>query len=374
MKPKVMIISSVHRWDDTRIFHRQATSLAKKYDVELHAPADFDSKELNGVKIIGLPKWKKERDRVKLWWILFKRVFQSNADIVHFHDPELIPLGIVVKLFSKRKVIYDVHEHYVYNIMDKDWIPMYVRPFVRRVFILLESICVPKFDSIIYTTPKVGQRYFSITKRAISIENYPKKSTYETPSQKRDKNFVIYLGRVKRDRGIEEAILAFRKVIKKVPSATLNIVGDVTPERYENELKLLVKQLSLDGRIFFYGYVPHLKTLDFLKKAICGIVTFLPVKNHMSCLPNKLFEYMASGISVIASNFELYKQVVDNSKCGITVDPNNVEAIADAIIKICNDVDNAVRMGMNGREAFDKRYNWEIEEKKLWGLYAELFE
>ena len=67
MKPKIMIISSVHRWDDTRIFHRQATSLAKKFDVELHAPADFDSKVLNGVKIIVLPKWNKERYRVKLW-------------------------------------------------------------------------------------------------------------------------------------------------------------------------------------------------------------------------------------------------------------------------------------------------------------------
>jgi len=58
-----MIITSVHRWDDTRIFHKQATSLAKKFDVELHAPADFIEKEQNGVMIYGLPKWKKEKDQ-----------------------------------------------------------------------------------------------------------------------------------------------------------------------------------------------------------------------------------------------------------------------------------------------------------------------
>ncbi|NCQ54677.1 glycosyltransferase family 4 protein [Candidatus Peregrinibacteria bacterium] len=375
MKPKVMIITSVHRWDDTRIFHRQASSLAKYYDVELHAPADFDSKELNGVRIVGLPKWKKKRDRAKLWWILFKRVFKSKAGIVHFHDPELIPLGIVIKFFSKRKVIYDVHEHVISDIEGKNWIPGYLRLFIIKVFIFLERICVPKFDAVIYTTPTVGERYLKLSKRAISIENYAKIDTFLRTRLNKNKSFpktAIFLGRVLDFRGVDRVIKAFQVIVKRIPDARFMIVGDIVPENYEIELRSLRKELELEEHVEFTGFVPHLETVRYLEQADCGVVTFLPTEVNKACLPNKLFEYMASALPVIASDFPLYKEVVESSQCGLCIDPNNIDAIADAIIRIFKNHDIGLEMGLRGREAFMKKYNWEKEEKKLLALYGEL--
>lgn len=375
MKPKALIISSVHRWDDTRIFHRQATSLAKKYDVELHAPADFCSRQLNGLSVIGLPKWKKESDRIRLWWILLKRVFKSDANIVHFHDPELIPLGFIIKLFSKKKVIYDVHEHIIADIGSKNWIPNYMKSLVTKALILLENIAVPKFDAVIYTTPSVGERYLRRSKKAVSIENYSKLDTFdEIQLRKRVSSHktVIYLGRVLKLKGVHQVIRAFKNVIASLPDARFVIVGDIVPKDFELELRTLTKDLKLEKQIEFAGFIPHLETVEYLTNADCGVVTFLPAKCNTACLPNKLFEYMAAGIPVVASNFPLYREVVEGSKCGLLVNPDNTDMIAEAIVRILGNPEVASQMGLRGREAFKRKYNWEKEEEKLLELYGEL--
>jgi hypothetical protein len=92
-KKKIFIGSSVHRWDDIRVFYKQAISLAKHYDVELHILADFKFKEYKGVKIFGLGIWAKAIHRVPIILKLLYRALKANAAIVHFHDPELIPVS-----------------------------------------------------------------------------------------------------------------------------------------------------------------------------------------------------------------------------------------------------------------------------------------
>ncbi len=372
LKPKVMIITSVHRWDDTRILYRQATSLAKRYDVELHAPAKFEVKVWNGVKVIGLPLWKKERDRVKLWFLLLKRIVRSKADVVHFHDPELIPLAYFVRLISKKKIIYDVHEHIVYDIQDKKWIPNYLKPFVLKAFIFLEKICVPKFEAVIYTTPVVGKRYLQLSKNAVSVENYSKKETFSEVGIAKGSNIIIYLGRVLDVRGVDKVIEAFKYVVAQIPEAKFLIVGDIVPNTYEEYLKSLVINLSLEKNVEFAGFVPHLETVNYLRRACCGIVTFMPTNINKACLANKLFEYMASGLPVIASNFELYNEVVEGSQCGITVDPEKIEKIANAIIYMLKNPDVCARMGLNGKKAFETTFNWEQEEIKLLDIYHDI--
>jgi glycosyltransferase involved in cell wall biosynthesis len=374
-KPKVMIITSVHRWDDTRIFHRQATSLARKFDVELHAPADFNEKELNNVKILGLPKWRKKGDRIKIWLILLKRTFLSKSNLIHLHDPELIPLAMIVKLILRKKIIYDVHEEIVLDIQGKDWIPSYLKFIVVNAFILIEKICVPFFDAVVYTTPIVGKRYVNSAKKAVSIENYSKVDTFlSIRRQYGQRSYeVIYLGRVLNVRGVDRVIRAFQNVVTRISEAKFIIVGDVVPESYENELRNLVKSLQLEAHVDFVGFVPHLETISYLKRADCGIVTFLPKKLNRACLPNKLFEYMACGLPVIASDFDLYKEVIEESECGINVDPENIEMIADAIVDMLSNTDSLKKMGLNGKKAFETRYNWEREEIKLLKLYDDIF-
>ena len=96
-----------------------------------------------------------------------------------------------------------------------------------------------------------------------------------------------------------------------------------------------------------------------------GIITYLPYPNNTSCLPNKLFDYMLMGLPVVASDFPLYREVVEPNHCGLTVDPTRPEEIARAMEYLIEHPHEARQMGENGRRAVLEKYNWEKESRKL---------
>jgi glycosyltransferase involved in cell wall biosynthesis len=100
-KTKVMFMSSVHRWDDPRILYKEAQELKKFYLVEVHATAPFKYKEVDGIDVYGLPIYHRRVFRCFNWLRLTVRALRSGAVVFHFHDPELIPLGIFFKTCYK---------------------------------------------------------------------------------------------------------------------------------------------------------------------------------------------------------------------------------------------------------------------------------
>jgi len=85
-----------------------------------------------------------------------------------------------------------------------------------------------------------------------------------------------------------------------------------------------------------------------------------------------MFEYMIAGVPVVASNFPLWKEIVEGNSCGVTVDPLNPKEIAGAINYIIENPKEADKMGQNGKKAILEKYNWSIEEKKLLQVYKKL--
>jgi glycosyltransferase involved in cell wall biosynthesis len=103
-----------------------------------------------------------------------------------------------------------------------------------------------------------------------------------------------------------------------------------------------------------------------------GVVTFLPAPNHIDSQPNKMFEYMSAGLPIITSNFPLWKEIVEGNSCGICVNPLESKEIAEAIEYIVSHPKGAEQMGQNGKRAVLEKYNWQVEEKKLFEVYEEL--
>jgi glycosyltransferase involved in cell wall biosynthesis len=104
--------------------------------------------------------------------------------------------------------------------------------------------------------------------------------------------------------------------------------------------------------------------------AAVGMICYLPEPNHTQAYPNKLFEYMAAGLPVIASDFPLWRQIVTEADCGICVDPTDSDQIANAITELMSNPARRLEMGRNGIRAVLSLYNWSTEEQKLIGLYA----
>jgi len=370
---KVCILTSVHIPFDGRIFHKEAKSLAEAgYEVVLIARHD-KAEIVDGVRIVPLPEPKNRLQRMtKILWRVLRLAIRERADVYHFHDPELMTVGLLLKLYRK-KVIWDVHEHYPNSIKDKFWISKGLRQCVSKSFDLFERAVVRFFDYVIYTTPFVGARYQELKVLSGPIENYPiieLSDIFARDPQKR----IIYLGGMSRIRGLREVIEAFGLVVRQHPDWELFLVGSSRPASFENELKALTKERGIEASVKFVPWVPYEEKERLSAQAAIGIITYLPYANNTSCLPNKLFDYMLVGLPVIASDFPLYREVIEPCRCGLIVAPDKPEQIAEAMIYLIEHSQEARQMGENGRRAVRERYNWEQEGAKLLRIYETVLE
>jgi glycosyltransferase involved in cell wall biosynthesis len=353
---------------DGRIFHKEAKSLARAgYDVVLIARHD-KAETIDGVRIVPLPEPENRLQRVtQILGRLYRLAVKENADVYHFHDPELMAVGLLLKLRGK-KVVWDVHEHYPNSILDKFWIAKPLRRAISKSFDLFERAVVRFFDYVIYTTPSVGARYESMKVPSGRVENYPitelSKAFARDPRQK-----IIYLGGMSRIRGLVEVIEAFAIVAARRARWELLLVGSYRPATFENELKELARQRGIQDRVHFVPWVPYEEKEKLSSQASMGMITYLPYSNNTSCLPNKLFDYMLVGLPVIASSFPLYREVVEANHCGLIVDPAKPEEIANAMDYLMAHRDEAEEMGRNGQRAVLEKYNWEKESEKLREIY-----
>lgn len=365
---KVCLMTSVHPPFDGRIFHRAAKSLAQAgYEVVLIARHD-KAEIIDGVRIVPLPRPKNRLHRMtKILWQVYRLAVRENADVYHFHDPELMIVGLLLKLRGK-KTIWDVHEHYPNCILDKYYIAKPLRRIISKSFDLFERAVARFFDYVIYTTPFVGQRYQSMKVRSGPVENYPLLKLSETCARQPQKR-IIYLGGMARIRGLLEAVEAFALVAQKHPDWELWLVGLCRPASFEQELKDLAKRLGVEASVKFVAWVPYEEKERLSAQAALGVITYLPCSNNTSCLPNKLFDYMLVGLPVVASNFPLYREVVEPNQCGLTVDPTRPEEIARALEYLIEHPQEARRMGENGRRAVFDKYNWETESRRLLQIY-----
>ena len=359
---KVCLATTVHSLFDTRIFHKEAQTLAQEgYDVTLIAQHD-ENTIVNGVKVIGLPKPRNRLGRIfGLTWRAFRIALRQRATIYHLHDPELLPVGILLKLFTRAKVIYDVHEDVPKQILTKYWIPAPLRRPLAMVFGILEKLFSQRMDAVIAATEGIAEQFQQ--SNITVIHNYPNYKLMPESLPKKN-NLLVYIGGLSKLRGVFEMIQALEYL-----DPSLNVCLKIIGKFESDELRKEVQNLPGYQRVCFLQWLPFDKAWKEAQEAIVGLVLFHPAPNHEKCLPNKLFEYMAAGLPVVASNFPLWKEIIEGNHCGLTVNPLDPKAIAQAVEYLITHPEEARRMGENGRRAVEKKYNWEQESKKLLSLY-----
>ena len=375
MRNKVCILTTVHPPFDTRIFHKQAKTLVQAgYAVTLLAQHAGDA-EVEGIRIKGLPKPRNRFTRILgLTWRAYRLAVRERADVYHFHDPELLPVGMLLRFLTQKPVLYDVHEHYPNAIMSKGWLPFPFRWLVKAAFAFMEPLFVSCLSAVIYTTPLVGERYARLKVKSVRVENYPLLEMFEgvqlADLAKREEG-LVYLGGLTRIRGILELIEGFSLLREKFPELRLYLIGKPDPMSFGQQMEQLCERLEVAKKVLIQS-VPYEEIRSHLTRFCIGIATYLPYPNHMSCLPNKLFEYMACGLPVIASDFPLYREVVEDATCGKLVDPSQPVEIARAIEGILKDSKGWGEMSRNGYQAFRIKYNWTNEAERLLTVYEEL--
>lgn len=363
-KIKVVHLSSAHRADDSRIFWKECISLARAgYDVCFVVP-DGRSATREGVDIVGVRRYAGRFGRMLASTVaVIAAGLRQNGDIYHFHDPELIPGGLVLRLLGKR-VIYDVHEDLPRDILFKDWIPGRLRLPVSRAAAAIEWVAGGALCGIVAATPIIALRFPK--HRAALVQNFARLSEFPVGDQRArgQRRAVAYVGAVTVERCAVEMVEAIAKV-DRFSDIRLIVAGEVGPA------SLLDRLASSPGwpRVDYRGPQDRAGVRRMLGEASVGLAVFHPVQSYVESQPVKLFEYMAAGLPVIAADFPRFREIVEANGCGICVPPLDTTAIAAAIEQIFERPEQAEEMGRRGRDLVLRSFNWEREVETLFSFY-----
>lgn len=368
---RVVFLTTVHNRNDTRVFHKEAFDVGALDGLNVTvivADGKGDEKR-ESYDIVDIGGFSGRVKRFLLGSIkAYSAVKKIKPKVVHFHDPELM-LVTWLLTFSGCTVIYDVHENVPEDIKDKYWLPMPIRGGVAWIYEIIEKFCISRYRNIVAATPDIFSRY--PVEKAVLVQNLPRLE--EFPIGKRERNgsvipYVCYLGAITRIRGIDNVVHAMPVLNENRHVVSLRIGGFFQqPEHFE----------SLNNEpgwkyVNFVGVIDRSEIYNFLSEALCGVVCFLPAHNHLNAQPNKLFEYMAAGIPVIASDFPLWRKLINQYDCGLLVDPESPESIAEAIKYLLDNDDRRQQMGKNGEMAVRNYLNWQVESDKLVNVYKEI--
>ena len=364
---RIVHLSSAHYAIDPRILHKECKSLAKAgHDVTLVARHEKDQ-VIGGIKIraVAIPRNRWQRWTCTVWWV-YREVARLNADVYHFHDPELIPVGVWLSLLGK-SVIYDAHEDLPNTFSYKHYIPAFARRALGWLAGRIENLAVRRFAGVAAATPTIAKKFYAHNANTVVVSNFPLLDELAgAPSLpwKERPPLVVYVGSIARERGFREAVIAMSLILPEL-NARLALAGPLTPELREEIVALPgSERTDLVGLLLDRREIAAL-----LGRARVGLVSLHGTPNYVNALPIKLFEYMSAGVPVVASDFPLWRQIVEGSGCGLLVDPLDAKSIARAIEYLLTHPEEAQQMGARGRIAVENRYNWKTEEQQLLALY-----
>lgn len=364
---KVAHLTSVHARKDTRIFLKQCRTLAAHgYDVTLVVADGKGDARTDGISIadVGTQSGRLRRMAISASKV-FARALALNADIYHLHDPELIPTGLKLKRLGK-VVIFDSHEDTPMQLLGKPYLNPLTRHALSGAFARYERYACARFDAIVTATPFIRDKFLEINPRTVDVNNFPIIGELDSnPLWTAKAQKISYVGGISAIRGIRELVHSLSLLQSPI---RLDLVGQFS----EPAVEAAVRNHPGWGRVNHLGVLDRMTVRAVMGQSLAGIVTFLPLPNHTDAHPTKMFEYMSAGIPVIASDFPLWRKIIEGNDCGVCVDPLDVRALAAAIDHFARHPDRAKCMGANGRKAVIETYNWGTQAVKLTDLYGEL--
>lgn len=366
-------ISTVHQGMDTRIYFKECLALSKEgFDVNLVITGEKEMVDSSGkVKFLLLKPNNSFLTRISNSFLFGPiKAISTNANIYHFHDPELMPIGLLFKFFGA-KVVFDFHELVYVQLNDKELLGGgFIDKLIKGAYLILEKASVRAFDKIVLA--EAGYRdyfernYQQRMGKVEFIQNFPMIALIDNSkkvSLGHDDKFVLfYAGGITKIRGILEIV----KAANLIDDVKLVIVGKWDDDSYWEECQAADKNNVIDYR----GFVNMDEVYPLMKCADAGIANLFPKDNYLTSLPVKVFEYMACSLPLIMSDFPYWKTTF--AECALFVSPENSEDIANKIELLKRDSSKRTEMGEKSRKTVEDLYSWENEKEKLIEMYKSI--
>jgi len=367
--PVLVQLSTVHPRTDTRIREKICGSLAAAHPGAVHlVVADGLGPEVSrGVTVhdVGKPPLGRPGRFLLGSARAWRLVRALRPSVVHFHDPELLPLGVLLQR-GGCPVIYDVHEDYQGVIGTRRWLPRAVRGPVARLFARMESAASRRLAAVVAATPPIARLFPE--GRTVLVQNFPRAQEFaslEGAADAQDGRTFLYVGAITERRGVDTMVRALEATRS---DARLVLAGSFRPATLRAEMEGLPGW----GRVRFDGWADRATVGRLMAEASAGLVVFKESPNQPESQPNKLFEYMLCALPVIASDFPYWRSLVGADDACLFVDPEDPRDLAAAMDWVVANPAEAAEMGRRGRQAVLQRFTWASEEVRLLDLYQRL--
>lgn len=368
---RIVHVTSAHPRTDNRIFNKECRALSNA-GYEVHALVADGGLSVDGdYRIEGLPLETKRLKRVALSsFRLLVALRRLKPDLVHAHDPELIPLLLVWKALNRNTyVIYDAHEDLEEQVLHKGYIPrpmrFAVRFLARALVVSADRFC----DGVVAATDLVANRF--PRSLVATVENFPWLSDFDAVGSKQRVSgsprtvSLCYVGALEHARGVRVMGNLLDDLAGEGWHAKLIVAGPVQDAAGEE----LLERSDVDYR----GILDASKISSLLSEADIGVALLSPLPNFKAALPTKVFEYMAAGLPYVASDFQEWREVFGSSQSGLHVDPGDRTAVLEAVLEILSDPIRARGMGARGVRAISRDLNFEASSLRLLELVGAVF-
>ncbi|MDQ9075805.1 glycosyltransferase, partial [Cutibacterium avidum] len=312
----------------------------------------------DGVHVVGIGKATNRIDRLtrrqaKVW----KALDRVNPDLVHIHDPELIPLVLAWKKLRGRAAVFDAHEDLVAQIDGKEYLSPKIKPVARTVAKALVTMADKGFDGVVAVTDGVAEDFGHRNQKL--VHNYPLLSSFDTTVEgEKVPGQIVYVGMLSKGRQTDKM---FDMMALMDGDARLVIAGKQDPE-----VAYLFDELDKHPRVDYCGSIPVDEVPGLLASSVIGLVFLEPLPNYVNSLPTKLFEYMAAGIPFISTDLPFLVNMLEKWDCGVFVDTSkDAKAAAEATKELLADPERCKRLGENGRRAIAEEFNFEADVDAL---------
>lgn len=366
-KTRVLAISTVHPVTDPRIAYKIIPALSEVYEVFCALPGR--QQNIANVVSLKLPKSTRLIKRSVLTYpVLLFHILRIRPKIVHLFVPELIPLALLVRLFGT-KVIYEIQE----NLYKKFSLKRYNNaPIFQLLFQFFDALARRYFHCIV-TEDAYLEEYNDLQHKPVVIYNYPCLSLIDnntkpinattTPSLP----IFFYCGVISFERCFDVLIAALYNLKSQGYAFKMLLFG---PVRFsEKEANQLPNYGTVLPHLEFFGYTDLKDALAYTSGSLAGLALLKPVGDYMDSYTTKLFEYMATALPVLTSDFPLYKKIIEPAGCGFCISPNDPIQLSEKLAWLIQNPEQAVTMGEQGRRAVENLYSWETEKIKLLKFY-----
>ena len=310
-------------------------------------------------------------------WAIWRAAAALRADCIVAADLPLAPTALWVGRWLRIPIHYDMAEAYpeflrsLWACDEMGWGDHLVRN--PRAADWLERRVLPRFRTIFVVSTEFAARCLRLgvqADRLVVVGNTPEDVEALGVRQRMPSDLerwagrprVLFVGTLIGDRGVTAAVQAMELVIRAVPTAALIVVGD-GPDR--SHIQAAMDRAGLQQHVALLGWRDSADLPAYYQHADIGLLPFRDTPHIRVTLANKLFDYMAAGLPVVAVDVPPMRRVLGETGAGLLYPPGDTAALAGAIVELLRDPERRAVLGERGRQAVMTKYCWREDERRL---------